>query len=337
MPIRLGELATRFGCDLRGSPDAEVDGVASLKAAGPRSLSFFSNPRFADELAATRAGAVVLREDAADAAPCAALISTNPYATYARIAALLHPPPAIRGEVHPTAVIASGATVAPSAEIGPHAVIDGDAVIGERVFVGAGAYIGPGCAVGADSRLLARVTLVQAVRTGERCIFHSGAVIGADGFGNAMTDEGWLKVPQLGGVRIGSDVEIGAGTTVDCGAIEDTVIEDGVRIDNLCMIAHNVRIGPHTALAAMTGIAGSAVIGARCMFAGQSGSVGHVRICDDVVVSGQGMITKDITEPGVYASSFPAVPVKDWNRTGVRVRRIDTLYDRVRALEEERQ
>lgn len=334
MPISLGELAARFGCELRGSPDVEVDEVASLDSAGPRALGFFANPALAGELAATRAAAVVLREDSVAAAPCPALISANPYATFARMAALLHPPPALRAGIHPTAVVDSDATVAPTAEVGPHVIIEEGAVIGDRVYVGPGAQIGPGCSVGADSRILSRAILVRAVRTGERCVIHPGAVIGADGFGNAMTDEGWVKVPQLGGVTIGSDVEVGANTTIDCGAVEDTIIDDGVRIDNLCMIAHNVRIGAHTALAAMTGIAGSAVIGARCMFAGQSGAVGHVKICDDVVVSGQAMITKDITEPGVYASAFAAVPVREWNRTAVRLRRIDSLYGRVAALEE---
>lgn len=335
MPINLGELATRFGCDLRGSPDVEVDKVASLAAADPRSLGFFTNPALAHQLAATRAAAVILREDAAAGAPCAALISANPYATYARIAAALHPPPALHAGVHPTAVVDTRASLAPTAQVGPHAVIEADSVIGDRVFIGPGVFIGPDCSVGADSRILSGVKLVRAVRTGERCIVHPGAIIGADGFGNAMTEEGWIKVPQLGGVTVGSDVEIGSNTTIDCGAVEDTVIGDGVRIDNLCMIAHNVTIGPHTALAAMTGIAGSTVIGARCMFAGQSGAVGHVTICDDVVVSGQAMVTKDIVEPGVYASAFPAIPVRDWNRAAVRLRRIDSLYDRVRALEEE--
>jgi UDP-3-O-[3-hydroxymyristoyl] glucosamine N-acyltransferase len=162
---------------------------------------------------------------------------------------------------------------------------------------------------------------------------HPGAVIGADGFGNAMTPEGWVKVPQLGGVSIGNDVEIGSNSTIDCGALDDTVIADGVRIDNLCMIAHNVRIGAHTALAAMTGIAGSTEIGARCLFAGQSGAVGHISICDDVVVSGQGMVSKDINEPGVYASSFPVEPVRDWNRKVARLRRLESLFDRVTDLE----
>ncbi len=333
MPIRLGELATRFGCDLDGDPDAVVDGVGALTSAGPRHLSFFTNSRLLPELEATRAAAVVLRPDDATHAPVATLISPNPYATYARMAALLHPQPAATAGVHAMAVVDGSARISPSAEIGPHAVIGARAVIGDRVIVGPGCIVGPECELGSDTRLVARVTLVRKVRIGERSIVHPGVVIGADGFGNAITPEGWIKVPQLGGVSIGSDVEIGANSTIDCGALDDTSIADGVRIDNLCMIAHNVRIGPHTALAAMTGIAGSTKIGARCLFAGQSGVVGHISICDDVVVSGQAMVSKDISEPGVYASSFPVEPARDWNRKVARLRRLEALFDRVTELE----
>lgn len=333
MPISLGELATRFGCELDGDPDTRVDHVASLAAAGPGDLGFFTNSRLASQLVATRASAVVARDEDAATAPCAVLVSDNPYATFARIAALLHPASPVRAGVHPQASVDSGARVAASAEVGAHAVVSAGAVIGERCVVGPGCFVGPECRVGDDTRLVANVTLARKVVLGERCLVHPGAVLGADGFGNAMTPEGWVKVPQVGGVRVGNDVEIGANTTIDCGALEDTVIGNGVRIDNLVMIAHNVHIGDHTALAAMTGIAGSSRIGARCMLAGQAGVVGHITICDDVVVSGQGMVSKDITEPGVYASSFPVEPVRDWNRRVARFRRLDTVFDRVTALE----
>ena len=193
--------------------------------------------------------------------------------------------------------------------------------------------IGPDCVVGSDCRFVANVTLARSVQVGERCIFHPGVVVGADGFGNAMTPEGWVKVPQLGGVRIGDDVEIGANSTVDCGALDDTVIENGVRIDNLCMIAHNVHIGEHTALAAMTGIAGSTTIGKRCMFAGQGGTVGHITVCDDVVVGAKSYLTKDIREAGTYLASFPGEPARDWARQLARFRRLEQLNQRVRKLE----
>lgn len=334
MPISLGELATQFGCELIGDPDLVVSKVASLPGAGPDALTFLSSSHFKPQLASTRAGAVILRRaDAADS-PVAALIHDSPYACYARMAAVVCPGPVQTPGIHASAVIDPTASVAASASIGPHVVIGERAAIGANVVVGPGSYVGPDCKIDDNSRLVANVTLARAVQMGKRCIIHPGAVLGADGFGNAMTPDGWLKVPQLGGVRIGDDVEIGANSTVDCGAIEDTVIEDGVRIDNLCMIGHNCHIGAHTAMAGMSGIAGSTTVGKRCMFAGMAGAVGHITICDDVIVAAKGMISKDITTPGTYASNFPAEPAKDWSRKVARVRRLDTLTERVRKLEQ---
>lgn len=333
MAISLGELATRFGCDLEGDPDARIDHVAPLDDAGPGALSFLSNSQLKDQLVSTRAAAVIVREADAGDCPVAALIADDPYATYARMAAIIHPLPPLCPGIHATATVDDSSTIAASTEIAAHSYVGADCTIGENVYVGPGCVIGPGCSIGDGSRLVARVTLARDVRIGARALIHPGAVIGSDGFGNAMTPEGWLKVPQVGGVTVGNDVEIGANTTVDCGAITDTVIEDGVRIDNLCMIAHNVRIGAHTAIAAQTGIAGSAVIGKRCMFAGHSGTVGHVTVCDDVIVNGKTMVTKDITEPGAYAAAFPAENAKTWNRRVARFRRLDALLDRVSSLE----
>ena len=333
MPIRLGELAAQFDCELVGDAGITIDNVAGLKNAGPRSLSFLSNPAFRKQLAATQAAAVVLRAEDVEASPAAALVSENPYADYARMAAVIHPPPTYAPGIDASAVVSPSATVSPTAHIAANASIGERTTIGENVYVGPGTVVGPDCTVGDDCRLIANVTLVRDVQLGRRGILHPGVVIGADGFGNAMTESGWIKVPQIGGVRIGDDVEIGANTTVDCGAIEDTVIEDGVRIDNLCMIAHNVHIGAHTAMAAMTGISGSTTIGKRCLFAGQSGAVGHITICDDVVVSGKAVISKDITEPGVYAASFTAEPAREWSRKVARFRRLDQLVQRVRNLE----
>ena len=333
MPIRLGELAAQFDCELVGDAGITIDNVAGLKNAGPRSLSFLSNPAFRKQLAATQAAAVVLRAEDLEVSPTAALVSGNPYADYARMVAVIHPPPTYAPGIDASAVVSPSATVSPTAHIAANASIGERTTIGENVYVGPGTVVGPDCTVGDDCRLIANVTLVRDVQLGRRGILHPGVVIGADGFGNAMTESGWIKVPQIGGVRIGDDVEIGANTTVDCGAIEDTVIEDGVRIDNLCMIAHNVRIGAHTAMAAMTGISGSTTIGKRCLFAGQSGAVGHITICDDVVVSGKAVISKDITEPGVYAASFTAEPAREWSRKVARFRRLDQLVQRVRNLE----
>jgi len=333
MPISLGELATSQGCELIGDPDAAVNGVASLQNASPESLSFLSSSTYLSQLPATKAAAVVLRAENADACPVAVLISDNPYATYARMAALVCPEPSFDPGVHTTAVVAESATIADSAHIAATAVIGERTSIGANTVVGPGTVIGPDCDIGENCRLIANVTLMQDVRIGARGIFHPGVVIGADGFGNAMTSDGWVKVPQLGGVHIGNDVEIGANTTVDCGAIGDTVIEDGVRIDNLCMIAHNVRIGEHTAIAAMTGIAGSTVIGKRCLFAGRAGAVGHINVCDDVIVAAQTFLSKDVTEPGTYAASFPADNARSWAKQLARFRRLGTLIERVKKLE----
>jgi UDP-3-O-[3-hydroxymyristoyl] glucosamine N-acyltransferase len=333
MQTSLGELATRFGCELVGDPDSAVTHVATLANAGPLSLSFLANPAYRAELEVTRAGAVVVRADDADVCPVPALISRDPYETYARIAGVLHPPASSPPGIHESATVSGSATVSATAHVAARAVVGDGAIVADGASIGPGAVVGPRCRVGASTRLHANVTLVEDVRIGKRCIIHPGAVIGCDGFGNARSDTGWVKVPQIGGVEIGDDVEIGANTTIDRGSIEDTVIGNGVRLDNLIQIAHNVRIGEHTAMAAQSGVSGSTVIGKRCMFAGQSGLVGHITICDDVVIGGATMVSKDIREPGFYTASFPAEKDRDWKRKVARFRRLDDLAQRVASLE----
>lgn len=333
MPISLGELATRFGCELIGDPDSIVSEIAALQNAGPESLSFLANSSYKPQLSATRAAAVILRSDDAHDCPVASLISDNPYAMYARMAAIIYPPAAFAAGAHASAVVAASARVADTAYLAAAVVVGDRSVIGENVYVGPGTVIGEDCVIGDDCRFIANVTLVKKVEIGVRGLFHPGVVIGSDGFGNAMTPDGWVKVPQVGGVRIGCDVEIGANTTVDCGAVGDTVIEDGVRIDNICLIAHNVRIGAHTAIAALTGIAGSTSIGKRCMFAGSSGAIGHITICDDVILGANTFFSKDVTQPGMYAASFPAEPAKSWAKQLARFRRLGVLIERVKKLE----
>jgi UDP-3-O-[3-hydroxymyristoyl] glucosamine N-acyltransferase len=333
VPISLGELADRFDCELIGDPDVRIETLGTLANAGSNALSFLASPAYKKQLSSTKAAAVILRADDAPDAPCAALISDNPYASYARMAATICPPPAYEPGVHTSAAVASSADIASSAHIAANAVIEDNAVIGANTYVGPGAVVGPDCVIGNDCRILANVTLVRAVSTGDRCIFHSGSVIGADGFGNAMTSDGWVKVPQVGGVCIGSDVEIGSSTTVDCGAIDDTVIEDGVRLDNQIQIAHNVHVGEHTAMATGVAVAGSAHIGKRCMMAGMVGVAGHIEICDDVTILGKGMVTKNITQPGAYASNFPVEDVRTWNRRVASFRRLDKLLGRIGKLE----
>lgn len=333
MPIRLGELAAQFDCKLIGDADVLIETVGTIANAQPGALSFISSDAYREQLPLTKAAAVILREEFAPEAPCPALVDANPYAMYARMAAVVCPPPAYPPGVHEAAVVADTVTIGDGVHVAANAVIEEGTVIGRNSYIGPGTVIGPNCNVGDDCRVLANVTLVRDVTVGSRCIFHPGSVIGSDGFGNAMTPEGWVKVPQLGGVTIGSDVEIGANTTIDCGAVEDTVIGNGVRIDNLVQIAHNCQIGDHTAMAAGVGISGSTRIGSRCMFAGHSGTVGHIEVCDDVTLLGQGVLSKDVTEPGVYAGTFVAEKAHTWNRRVASLRRLDKLQNRVRALE----
>ena len=336
MAISLGELASQFGCELVGDADTIVDNVASLGRANASSLTFLSSPAFKPQLASTKAAAVILRANDAADCPVAALIHDNPYACYARMAAVIHPEPVHEPGVHTSASVSESAAVAASAHIAPGVVIGDGSTVGENAYIGPGCVIGRNCIIGDGGHLVANVTVVRNVVIGERCLLHPGVVLGSDGFGNAMTPEGWIKVPQLGGVRIGDDVEIGSNSTIDRGALDDTVIEDGVRLDNLVHLAHNVKIGAHTAIAAQCGFAGSAVIGKRCMFAGHSGTVGHVTVCDDVVLSAKAMITKDIKEPGVYAGSFTSEPVREWNKQIARFRRLEKLNQRVSKLEKDK-
>jgi UDP-3-O-[3-hydroxymyristoyl] glucosamine N-acyltransferase len=333
MPLRLAELAVRFGCELQGDPDALVDRVAPLQEATPGSLAFLANPRYRRFLAGTRATAVVLDAAAADDCPVAALVARNPYAAYARIAQLLHPQPPVMAGRHPSAVVEDGALVDPTACVAALAYVAAGATIGPRVFVGPGSTVLAGARIGADTRLVGRVTVCEAVRIGARCILHPGCVIGADGFGQAPDAGAYVKVPQVGSVEIGADVEIGANTTVDRGAIGDTVIADGVKIDNQVQIGHNVRIGEHTVIAGCAGISGSAVIGRRCMIGGMVGIVGHLEICDDVALTGRTMVSSSIHQPGVYSSALHADEAPRFRRNAARFRKLDELAKRVRRLE----
>jgi UDP-3-O-[3-hydroxymyristoyl] glucosamine N-acyltransferase len=317
----LGELAVRFGLTLRGEPGIKVRGVASLSRAAPATISFLANSRYRKLLDSTRAGAVILSAEDESHCPVPALIHANPYLAYARIAGLLHPETIRAPGIHPSAVVSPRAKVAASASIGPLAVVEDDADLGERVAVGPGCIVQAGAKIGADSVLVSSVNLYPGVTLGQRCILHAGAVIGADGFGFAPNAGTWLKVPQVGGVRIGDDVEIGASTTIDRGAIDDTVVEDGVKLDNQIQVAHNVVIGAHTAIAACCGISGSTVIGQRCMIGGMVGFAGHLTIADDVVVTGCSLVSASIKKPGSYSSGMPTVETRLWRRMVAQLRR----------------
>jgi UDP-3-O-[3-hydroxymyristoyl] glucosamine N-acyltransferase len=333
MVITLGVLADSLGAELRGDPDATITSVASLEHAAEGSLSFLANTRYRKHLHATRATAVILQGKFADEAPGAVLVVANPYAAYARAASLLGPRPPTPQGAHPSAVTGARCRIDDSAWIGPNCVLE------DGVAIGAGTRLGAGCFVGRDSRIAAggvihpNAVIGQDVTIGERVMIHSGAVIGSDGFGLARDEGQWFKVPQLGGVTIGNDVEIGANTTIDRGALDNTVLEDGVKLDNQIQVAHNVHIGEHTVIAGCVGISGSARIGSRCMIGGGVGIVGHLEIADDVTVTGMTMVTQSITRPGVYSSGLPAQENMAWNRNTVRLRQLDELARRLQALE----
>jgi UDP-3-O-[3-hydroxymyristoyl] glucosamine N-acyltransferase len=317
----LGELAVRFGLELRGDPAVRVSHVATLAQATEGSLSFLANSRYRKHLSNTRASAVVVSSDDADACPVAALVDTNPYLAYARIATLMYPTSPAPAGIHPSAVVATGARIAPSALVGPFCVVEAGAVLGERVQIGAGCSILADVQIGDDTQLMPRVTLYAAVSIGARCLLHSGVVIGADGFGFAADAGTWAKVPQVGSVRIGDDVEIGANTTVDRGAIGDTIIDNGVKLDNQIQVGHNVVIGAHTAIAACTGISGSTILGRRCMIGGMVGFAGHLNIADDVTVTGCSLVSASIRNPGSYSSGMPTVETRAWRRMVAHLRR----------------
>ncbi len=333
MSFPLGELAERLGVALRGDPDRRVERAASLAQADERAVSFLANPKYRRQLAETRAGAVVLCAEEAPRCPTAALLAQDPQLTFARLLGLLYPEAPVLAGRHPSAVIADSARIDPSAWIGPAVVIEGDCEIGARVFVGPGCVIGTGCSIAEDSRLVARVTLCQGTLVGRRALIQPGAVIGGDGFGFAREADRWVRIPQIGRVRLGDDVEVGANTTIDRGALDETHIGDGVKLDNLIQIGHNVVIGEHTAMAACSGISGSTRIGRHCTIGGAVGAAGHLEIADGVHFTGMAMVTRSVQEPGVYSSGIPAMPNGEWRKVVARIRQLEEMARRLNALE----
>jgi len=331
--ISLGELVARLGGTLKGDPDIRLTEVGTLSTAGEGALSFLANPHYRSQLAATRAGCVVLGKDDAEQSPVAVIVTDDPYVYYARAAALIAPAPKVAPGIHPSAVIHPTAQIDSTAWIGPQAVI------GERARVAADASIGPGCVlgegvyIGTGTRLIANVTVLAEAVLGARCLLHPGVVVGGDGFGIAWDGDGWIKVPQLGSVEIGDDVEIGANTAIDRGAIENTVIESGVKLDNLIQIGHNVRIGQHTVIAGCTGISGSTTIGPRCMIAGQVGIAGHLEIAGGTVITGKTLVSHSIHEAGQFSGALPMDDSRKWRRNSARFRNLNDLARRVAQLE----
>jgi UDP-3-O-[3-hydroxymyristoyl] glucosamine N-acyltransferase len=321
----LGELAAEFGLVCAGDAATPISGVGTLAAAGPGQLAFLANPKYRSQLATTRASAVVLSAEAAEGSPVPVLIARNPYASFARIAARFEPRPERPPGLHPSAVVDPSAEVDPTAHVGPFVVIGARSRIGAGAVIGAHSAIGEDCLVGPGCHLVARVTLVTRVRLGARVLVHPGAVLGADGFGLAMDQGAWLKVPQLGGVIVGDDSEIGANTTIDRGALGDTVLEEDVRLDNQIQVAHNVHIGAHTAMAGCSAVAGSARIGRYCLIGGGAGVLGHLEICDRVTITAMSLVTHSIREPGEYSSGAPLMDNRAWRKSAVRFKQLDEL------------
>lgn len=328
----LSELAARFSLDFRGDPATRIRGIGTLEGAGPDQLAFLANPAYRKQLPATRAGAVVLRAEDAENSPVPCLLAKDPYATFARLSALFEVAPAHAPGVHASAVVEAGAQVSADASIGALCFIAASARIGAGAVLGPGCVVGEDCEVGEGCVLVARVTLVARVRLGRRVRVHPGAVLGAEGFGLAMDEGRWLKVPQLGGVRIGDDCEIGANTTIDRGAIEDTELEEDVRLDNQIQVGHNVRIGAHTAMAGCVAIAGSTRIGRYCLIGGGAGFVGHIEVGDRVTVGARSLVTHSLAGPGEYNSGTPLQPTRQWRRNAARFKQLDELARKIAHL-----
>lgn len=333
--LTLGEIADHLGLECRGDRSRRLTGLADLASAGETQLSFLANPKYKKFLDDSRAGAVILTADMADGVRCDCLISSQPYLSYARATHLFDTRPRLPAGIDASAVVAQSAKIAQDVAIGPRCVIGENADIGSGTQIGAGTVVGDGCTVGTLCTLHANVTLYHGVSIGDNCTIHSGAVIGADGFGFAPNAGGWEKIVQLGSVRIGRNVEIGANTTIDRGALEDTVIGDNVIIDNLCQIAHNVQIGEGTALAGCVGIAGSAIIGKHCMIGGGAGIPGHLTIADGVQIQSFTRITGSIDEPGSYSSGTGAMETGAWRKNAVRFAQLDEMYRRLVDLEKQ--
>lgn len=334
MGYSLRDIAEALGGQLHGDGDCRIEKVGTLGDAGPGDISFLANRRYRPQLLKTRASAVILETEFLSACPVAALVVANPYLGYARVAAMLASGQPAQAGVHPSASISGAAGVDGSACIGPQVVVEEGATIGRRTVIGPGCVIGRGARIGDDCVLEANVTICHDVRIGNRALLHPGVVIGADGFGIANDDGVWVKVPQLGSVSIADDVEIGANTAIDRGAIADTILEEGVKLDNLIQIGHNVRIGAHTAIAGGVAIGGSASIGRRCTIGGACSIAGHLEIADDVHLTARSAVPNSIPEPGVYSSGTPIIQEnRAWRRNVVRIRQLDDMAKRLRNLE----
>lgn len=333
--IQLTTLATQIGAQLQGATaEVAVWGVATLRRASQNEVSFFTSHLYRDELAKTQAAAVILASKNQRYCKVPVLVMDNPYLGYARAATLFSPPVTLPTGIHPHAWVSPKANLDPTVSVCAHAVVDAHVTLGRDVSIGPGCVLEKGVKVGDQSRLVAKVTVCSGTRIGQRVLIHPGAVIGADGFGFANDQGKWVKVPQLGGVIIGDDVEIGANTTIDKGALEDTIISNGVKLDNQIQIGHNVQIGEHTAIAGCVGIAGSTRIGRHCMIAGGVGIVGHIEIVDQVHVTGGSIVLQSILEAGVYSSGTPLQLSQHWRRNYHRFKHFDEFAQQLKTCKE---
>ena len=331
--ITLKQLAERLGGEVKGTDDIEIFSVATLESATAGQLSFLSNSKYRSQLQSTQASAVLLSSKLSDEYSGNAILVKDPYVAFARVAQWLDTTPKAADSIHPSAQIDPSAKLGEGVAIGANAVIGKDVILGDNVEVGAGSVIGQASIIGSNSRLWANVTVYHRVQIGSECIIHSGAVIGSDGFGYANEAGNWIKIPQTGGVRIGDNVEIGACTSIDRGALEDTIIEDGVILDNQIQVAHNVVIGAHTAVAGNTTFAGSCNIGKYCIIGGNSAVAGHLSVADGTHISGATNVTHEVRKAEVLSSATVAMPNKVWRRNTVRFRQLDDLFQRVKTLE----
>ena len=329
----LEQLAEQLDAKLQGDGNLIITGVASMKSAATGQITFLSDKKFENQLCDCLASAVVMTEDSIKYWQGAALIVKNPYLTYAKLAQCFDTTPLPAQNIAQTAVIDPTVKLGCNVSIGANAVIESNVILGDNCIIGAGCFIGKNTTIGAGSKLWANVSVYHNCVIGESCLIQSGTVIGADGFGYANDKGKWIKIPQIGRVIIGNNVEIGASTTIDRGALDDTIIGNGVIIDNQCQIAHNVIIGDHTAVAGGVIMAGSLTIGRHCLIGGASVINGHMEICDQVTVTGMGMVMRPITKPGVYSSGIPLQENKVWRKTASLVLHIDEMNKRLKALE----
>ncbi|MCW8093004.1 UDP-3-O-(3-hydroxymyristoyl)glucosamine N-acyltransferase [Alteromonas sp. ASW11-130] len=332
----LSDLAEIAGGKVKGRADVMIFGVGTLDGATAKDISFLTNVKYKPQLATTKAGAVILPEKIADAVDFPAIVHANPHVAFAKIAQVFDTTPKLAVTVHSSVQIDGSASVGKKVAMGPNVVVGKDAVIGDNVTLGANTVVGEGAIIGDGVTIHPNVTLYHGVRLGKNVVIHSQSVIGSDGFGYANDKGTWLPIPQTGSVEIGDDTQIGAGVTIDRGALEDTVIGINVIIDDQVHIGHNCVIGDHSCICGTSGLAGSVHLGKHVVLGGGVGVNGHISICDNVQVTGFTMIISDITEPGVYSSGQPSMANRDWRKTTVRVRQIDSLFDRVKKLESQR-